>query len=376
MRNELIKITEKAIKNHIWEFLGTNDIFAINYNQQRYYIYCANTEIPLSIRILKGEEGLKGLASLFDMDEEEKNDLISFEDFMNLECFELNLFLEVDMDDNTKEEIIAQGFSIDEKTYNPLFSVAEKNILRRNLNEEETKLFIEILNTLIKAKNYFSEFGKTSATSSFQNWFDSLNLKDSDKVDYIPLAEVTKEKTIFVAKKFDWFSLSPSKKEIPLIDVPQPLVEEVKKTKRNIGQILNFEIFLLTAPFIQEENSVPKYPYAFLLLDKNSKEIIDLQLDFNLEIKQKVYPMVILDLFAKNGKPEAIHTFSDRSFDYLSGILKTTNIKIIKKKIDEEFLSLALNIPELIKNNNKSNTKQDCCSNDCNCDSSCDCHNN
>lgn len=349
MNNELISTTKKALNHHIWEFIGTNDLLAVNINNERYYVYCANTEIPLSIRIFKGEEGLQTLSAIFDLNDE-KNDLLDFEDFMGLECIELNLFLEVDLEDNTKAEIQNQGFEVNQGSYSPLFSVAEKNILRRNLNNVEEVLVNKILNAMIEAKDYFSSFGKSSATSSFQPWFDSLNLKDSDKVDYIPLLIVEENKDIeYKAQTFDWFNLSPQKEEDALIEIPKPLVEEVKKATKNNGQILDFEMFLLTAPFVEKNNSTPKYPYAFLLLNKKTQEIVDLQLDFNLKIKQKEYPIIILDLFAKSGKPEAIHTYSERSYNFLSGILNGTGINVMQKKLDENFLNLALNIPELMK---------------------------
>jgi hypothetical protein len=349
MNKQLIDITNRALDAKIWEFLGSNDILAIEKNDVRYYIYCSNTEIPLSIRILKGEKELKTLTSLFEFDDENKNDIENFESFMSLDCMELNLFLPVDMEEETEKEIRNQGFDINDKSYNPLFSVAEKNTLRRNLIAEEEVLFASILQALIKAKSFFGEFGKKSATSSFQPWFDSLNLKDSDKVDYIPLAKIKNEVTTFVAEPFDWFQLAPKKDSTPVIEVPQPMVEEVKKAKKNVGDIYDFEIYLLPAPFVKEEGGKPQYPYAFLLLNKKTKEIVDLQLDFDLMSEMKTYPVIILDLLSKQGKPQAIHCYSERSFNYLSGVLKGCDINMIKDKMDDEMMDFALQLPHLLQ---------------------------
>lgn len=349
MNKQLIDITNKALNDKIWEFIGSNDIFAIEKNGIRYYIYCSNTEIPLSIRVLKGEKELKTLTALFELDDEKKNDIENFESFMSLDCLELNLFLPVDMEEDTKKEILSQGFDINDQSYNPLFSVAEKNTLRRNLVADEEVLFTSILETLIKAKAFFNKFGKKSATSSFQPWFDSLKLKDSDKVDYIPLAKIEESNTSFVAEPFDWFQLAPSKETLPVIEIPAPMVKEVKKAKKNVGAIYDFEIYLLPAPFVKEEEGKPKYPYAFLLTNKKTKEIVDLQLEFNLLNEMKTFPVIILDLFAKQGKPEAIHCYSERSFNYLSGVLKGCDINIMQDEMDDEYMDFALQLPHLLQ---------------------------
>lgn len=363
MDKNFIEITNKALSNKIWEFLGTNDIFAIDLDGKRYYIYCSNTEIPLSIRILKNNDGLKSLASLFEFDDEERNELENFESFMALDCIELNLFLPVDMDDSTKQEIINQGFIINENSYNPLFSVAEKNTLRRNLIDEEKLLFSRILEALIKSKDYFSKFGKTSSTTTFQTWFDSLKLADSDKIDYIPCAKVEKDNISFVAEPFDWLDLSPTKEDLPVIEIPNILVENAKKAKKKYGEVLDFTIYLLPAPFTAEENGKPQYPYCFLLRNIKTLEIVDLQLGFDLENEMKAYPLIILDNFAKNHRPDAIHTYGTRAFNYLSGVLKDTSIKIIKDDVDEKYMDFALQLPYLLQKGNKPevNKEDDCC---------------
>jgi len=375
MNKQLVEITNKALDAKIWEFLGSNDIFAVEKDGVRYYIYCSNTEIPLSIRVMKGEKQLKSLTSLFDFDDTQKTDMENFENFMTLECMELNLFLPVDMEEDTKREIEAQGFSIKDQSYSPLFSVAEKNTLRRNLIADEEITLTAILNALIESKKYFSAFGKTSATSSFQSWFDSLNLKDSDKVDYIPLAKIEGSEVSFVAEPFDWYSLAPSKKDLPLIEVPAPMVEEVKKAKKLKSAIYDFEIYLLPAPFSEDENSKPQYPYAFLLTDKKTKEIIDLQLEFDLLKEMKTYPVIILDVFAKNGKPQAIHCYSERSYNYLSGVLKGCDINIMQESMSDEYMDFALQLPHLLQAGGKTHDHSEHEGHDCSsegCDS-CGC---
>ena len=381
MNKKFVEITNKALSNKIWEFIGTNDIFAINVEGTKYYVYCSNTEIPLSIRVMKGIEGLKSLTSLFEFDDEPKNELENFESFMTLNCMELNLFLSVDMDEATKAEIINQGFEINENSYNPLYSVAEKNTLRRNLVADEELIFGKILETLVKAKNYFAKFGKISATTTFQTWFDSLNLVDSDKIDYIPCANVEQENISFLAEPFDWFDLAPKKENEPIIEVPQVLIEEAKKAKRNSGEIFDFAIYLLPAPYTMEEGGKPQYPYCFLLRNIKTLEIVDLKLGFDLGNEMKAYPLIILDLFAKNHRPEAIHTYGTRSFNYLVGVLKGTDIKVLKKDPDEKFMDFALQLPYLLQNggqpvvHEEKNEEHNCCcgnhdesnNNDCSC---------
>lgn len=379
MNTQLVDITKKALDAKIWEFLGSNDILAIEKDGVRYYIYCSNTEIPLSIRVLKGEEELKTLTALFDFDEESKNDIENFESFMSINCLELSLFLPVDMEKDTENEIINQGFEINEGSYNPLFSVAEKNTLRRNLLKEEELLFSSILEALIKAKRFFSDFKKNSATSSFQPWFDSLDLKDSDKVDYIPLVKIEKDSTNFVAEPFDWFQLAPEAAKAPVIEIPEPMVNEVKSAKKNASDIYDFEIYLLPAPFVKEEGGKPQYPFAFLLMDKKTKQIVDLQLDFDLVNQMKTYPVIILELLAKQGKPEAIHCYSERSYNYLKGVLKGCDINIIKESMNDEFIEFALQLPHLLQSglSNSQSTKEEhsgcscggSCGDDCTCDS-------
>ncbi|MBK5200220.1 MAG: hypothetical protein JJE21_01660 [Spirochaetaceae bacterium] len=350
MNKKFVEITNKALSNKIWEFLGTNDIFALDIDMTRYYIYCSNTEIPLSIRIMKGIDGLKSLTSLFEFDDEPKNELENFESFMTLNCMELNLFLPVDMDEATKAEILNQGFEIDENSYNPLYSVAEKNTLRRNLIDEEEVVFGKILEALIKSKTYFSKFGKISATTTFQPWFDSLNLEDSDKIDYIPCAKIDNESISFSPEPFDWFDLAPKKDNDPVIEVPSVLVEEVKKEKKNYGEVFDFTIYLLPAPYTTKEGGKPQYPYCFLLRNIKTMEIVDLKLGFHLENEMKAYPLIILDLFAKNHRPDAIHTYGSRSFNYLKGVLKGTDIKIIKDDADDKYMDFALQLPHLLQN--------------------------
>lgn len=372
MNQKLIDVTNKALSAKIWEFLGSNDIFAIEKDGIRYYIYCSNTEIPLSIRVLKGEKELKTLTALFEFDEEKKNDIENFESFMSLDCLELNLFLPVDMEEETQKEIESQGFDIKEQSYNPLYSVAEANTLRRNLIPKEELLFISILEALIKAKNYFSEFGKKSATSSFQPWFDSLKLKDSEKVDYIPLAKINDGETTFVAEPFDWFQLSPQKADLPVIEIPEPMVKEVKQSKKNIGDIYDFEIYLLPAPFVKEEDGKPKYPYAFLLTNKKTMEIVDLQLEFSIINEMKTYPVIILDLLSKQGRPEAIHCYSERSFNYLSGVLKGCDINIMKDSMNESYIDFALQLPHLLQvGKTQSEHSENHSESTCNKDDSC-----
>ena len=359
MNKKFVDITNNALSNKIWEFLGTNDILAIDVDGTRYYIYCSNTEIPLSIRVMKGVEELKSLTSLFEFDEDPKNELENFESFMTLSCLELNLFLPVDMDEATKSEIISQGFEIKEESYNPLYSVAEKNTLRRNLIAEEEVLFGKILNALVKAKTHFAKFGKISATTTFQPWFDTLKLEDSDKVDYIPCVKVEKDDVSFVAEAFDWFELAPKQDNKPVIEVPTTLVEAAKKAKKKAGEIFDFAIYLLPAPYTTEEGGKPQYPYCFLLRNLKTMEIVDLKLGFDLDVEMKSYPLVILDLFAKNNRPDAIHAYGKRAYNYLEGVLKGTDIKVMNSNVDEKFMDFALQLPYLLQNGGKPQTQEE-----------------
>jgi hypothetical protein len=91
----------------------------------------------------------------------------------------------------------------------------------------------------------------------------------------------------------------------------------------------------------------------------------------------QVYPVIILDLLSKQGKPEAIHCYSERSFNFLSGVLKDCNINIMKDTMEDEYIDFATQLPHLLQvgkteAEHTEKTLDDTCDKDHNCSCSDD----
>ena len=212
------------------------------------------------------------------------------------------------------------------------------------ITEEETEDLILIMRALLFAKGYFAAFNKKSKTNSFSFWLDSLGLKDQAKKEYMPC----------ITKEGDGFTVTTRvlQDEAYGFTYPQAYFtnEErklaFKRMRAKPGKVYYYMIGLLPEPMMGQKSERPVYPIFSLIYDPQSHMILDVYIVEDYEKEHGLFISRLLEIFEKEGKPQAIHCFGKRTLALLSQMGKQVGIMVVEGTQKEEMEKLVMEMLE------------------------------
>jgi hypothetical protein len=109
------------------------------------------------------------------------------------------------------------------------------------------------------------------------------------------------------------------------------LIARLNKLQRNFRQ-LEFDMFYLPIPFVEEKNSRPQMHMMVLMADKKEGLMVSQKiLEDDDEIDQVIIGMII-DYISKHGRPSSIFIRDERMAAYIGDLCEKTGIKIVTGK--------------------------------------------
>ena len=241
------------------------------------------------------------------------------------------------LEESDLKAIEESGVSFTEGSY-PQFRIKEQYKVPWYISEQEEKDLILILQGLLFAKEYFASYKKTRKTNTFSFWLDSLKLEETEKKEYIPTLE----------KKGDGFEVSARVLQDEAYGFYYPHAfftnEErqlqYKRMRAKSGKILALAIGMMAEPMLPGEGDRPLYPFYSLAYDPQSHQVLDVFLVEDYEREHGKIVSRLLELFEKEGKPQAIHCYGKRTLPLLSELGKQIGIMVVMGNQQEEMDTL------------------------------------
>ena len=328
---ELAKAYQDASIDSVF---SENDLICILSEEQiPYYV----SVVDSAFAAYRGEKGLTGYLALSLQDE----GVSEMENLDLQEAQECLLGIMRTEKDNLEESDLKaakeSGVSFSEDAY-PQFRIKEQYKVPWYISEKDEADLILILRGLLFAKEYFASYKKTKKTNTFSFWLDSLQLEETDKKEYIPTLE----------KKGDSFSVSVRvlQDEAYGFYYPQAFFTnedrqlQYKRMKAKPGKIMALAIGMMIEPMLPGEGERPVYPFYSLAYDPQSHQVLDVFLVEDYEQEHGKIISRLLELFEKEGKPQAIHCYGKRTLPLLSELGKQIGIMVVMGNQKEEMDSL------------------------------------
>lgn len=311
-----------------------NDLICIiSEAQVPYYISIVDS----AFAAYRGEKGLTGYLAL-SLEDEEDSELESLDLQEAQDCL-LGIMRsrKEELEESDLKAIEESGVSFTEDAY-PQFRSKEQYKVPWYISNEEERDLILILRGLLFAKEYFAAYKKTRKTNTFSFWLDSLDLEETTRREYIPTLE----------KQGDGFSVTARvlQDEAYGFYYPQAFFTneerqlQYKRMRAKPGKILSLAIGMMIQPMLPSEGDRPLYPIYALSYDPQSHQILDV---FLVEDYEKEHGKIIsrlLELFEKEGKPQAIHCYGKRTLPLLSQLGKQIGIMVVDGNQKEEMEDL------------------------------------
>jgi len=328
---ELAKAYQDASIDSVF---SENDLICILSEEQiPYYV----SVVDSAFAAYRGEKGLTGYLAL-SLQEESASEMEIMDLQEAQECLLSIMRTERDnLEESDLKAIEESGVSFTEGSY-PQFRIKEQYKVPWYISEQEEKDLILILQGLLFAKEYFASYKKTRKTNTFSFWLDSLKLEETEKKEYIPTLE----------KKGDGFEVSARVLQDEAYGFYYPHAfftnEErqlqYKRMRAKSGKILALAIGMMAEPMLPGEGDRPLYPFYSLAYDPQSHQVLDVFLVEDYEREHGKIVSRLLELFEKEGKPQAIHCYGKRTLPLLSELGKQIGIMVVMGNQQEEMDTL------------------------------------
>ncbi|MXI87262.1 DUF6930 domain-containing protein [Sphaerochaeta halotolerans] len=328
---ELAKAYQDASIDSVF---SENDLICILSEEQiPYYV----SVVDSAFAAYRGEKGLTGYLAL-SLQEESASEMEIMDLQEAQECLLSIMRTERDnLEESDLKAIEESGVSFTEGSY-PQFRIKEQYKVPWYISEQEEKDLILILQGLLFAKEYFASYKKTRKTNTFSFWLDSLKLEETEKKEYIPTLE----------KKGDSFEVSARVLQDEAYGFYYPHAfftnEErqlqYKRMRAKSGKILALAIGMMAEPMLPGEGDRPLYPFYSLAYDPQSHQVLDVFLVEDYEREHGKIVSRLLELFEKEGKPQAIHCYGKRTLPLLSELGKQIGIMVVMGNQQQEMDTL------------------------------------
>lgn len=335
MKHTTLYELDKAYQDaSIDSVFSENDLICILSEEQiPYYV----SVVDSAFAAYRGEKGLTGYLAL-SLQEESASEMEIMDLQEAQECLLSIMRTERDnLEESDLKAIEESGVSFTEGSY-PQFRIKEQYKVPWYISEQEEKDLILILQGLLFAKEYFASYKKTRKTNTFSFWLDSLKLEETEKKEYIPTLE----------KKGDSFEVSARVLQDEAYGFYYPHAfftnEErqlqYKRMRAKSGKILALAIGMMAEPMLPGEGDRPLYPFYSLAYDPQSHQVLDVFLVEDYEREHGKIVSRLLELFEKEGKPQAIHCYGKRTLPLLSELGKQIGIMVVMGNQQQEMDTL------------------------------------
>jgi hypothetical protein len=115
---------------------------------------------------------------------------------------------------------------------------------------------------------------------------------------------------------------------------------QYKRMRAKSGKILALAIGMMAEPMLPGEGDRPLYPFYSLAYDPQSHQVLDVFLVEDYEREHGKIVSRLLELFEKEGKPQAIHCYGKRTLPLLSELGKQIGIMVVMGNQQEEMDTL------------------------------------
>lgn len=289
----------------------------------------------------RGEKGLTGYLALSLSDEQSD----SFE-YMEMEQEQECLLCLLnntrqDIEDADYQAIVESGVPFEDGMY-PQFRSKLQYRYPWYIEESEGSDLILILRAVLFAKEYFASYKKTGKTNSFSYWLDSLNLKESSDKEYIPCIEERDGTFIVTAKILQDEAYGFSYPQAFFTDEEKQ--RTYKRMRSKPGKILYVATGMLPEPLLGEKGGRPLFPIFQLVYDPQAHQILDIFMVEDYEKEHGAFISHLLEIFEKEGKPQAIHCFGKRTLPLLEKIAPQMGIMVVEGGQNEELNSILMDM--------------------------------
>lgn len=289
----------------------------------------------------RGEKGLTGYLALSLADEQNKS-LEYMEMEQEQECLLclLNNGRE-NLEDADYQSMVESGVPFEEGMY-PQFRSKLQYRYPWYIEDGDGQDLILIMRALIFAKEYFASYKKTSTTNSFSYWLDALGLKESGGKEYIPCIEEQEGRFVVSARILQDEAYGFSYPQAFFTNEEKQ--RSYKRMRAKPGKILYVATGMLPEPMLGEKGGRPVFPIYQLVFDPQSHQILDIFMVENYEQEHGAFISHLIQIFEKEGKPQAIHCFGKRTLPLLEKIGPQMGIMVVDGGKNEELDSILMDM--------------------------------
>lgn len=317
-----------------------NDLICILNNQGvPYYV----SIVENAFAAYRGEKGLTGYLAL-SLQEDEASELEYVDLQQSQECL-LGIMgnAATELDPTDLKAVEESGVSFGEAGL-PQFRSKLQYQFPWYITDEEAEDLIFIMRSLLFAKEYFSTFKKHGKASSFSAWLDSLGLKDQETKEYLPCIQAEGEGFAVTTRILQDEAYGFSYPQAYFTNEERKLV--FKRMRAKPGKVYYYAIGLLPEPMMGQKSERPLYPIYSLIYDPQSHMILDVYIVEDYEKEHGLFISRLLEIFEKEGKPQAIHCFGKRTLALLSQMGKQVGIMVVEGTQKEEMEKLVMEMLE------------------------------